>query len=107
MQTETSLDLRYNIAAMYIAILRDDIATPEQAFAVIEDSEYKLTNEDNWDMLKLKLTEGLTYKQIGEIYGISGAAAANRIRRNKSYKKLNNFKKEIDQFKRQLEKVYG
>ncbi|WP_236908832.1 hypothetical protein [Clostridium sp. Cult3] len=36
MQAEIAFNLRYNVAAMYIAILQENVATPEQAFVVIE-----------------------------------------------------------------------
>ena len=79
---ETAFDLRYNIAAMYIAILREDIATPEQAFAVISESAYKLTDEDTEDMIKMK-EQGMYRRKIGEIYGISPYSVDWRIERYK------------------------
>ncbi|SDX75543.1 helix-turn-helix domain-containing protein [Tepidimicrobium xylanilyticum] len=84
MKVESSLDLRYNIAAMYIAILREDIVTPEQAFAVVEDESIirVYDNKDVADMVELK-NQGLSYREIGQIYGISGDAVYRRIRRHK------------------------
>lgn len=82
MQTETVFDLRYNIAAMYIAILRDDVATPEQAFAIIEDSVHKLTDKDTADMINMRIG-GMSYKEIAEIYGISDSSVIRRIKRYK------------------------
>lgn len=79
---ETAFDLRYNIAAMYIAILREDVATPEQAFAVISESAYKLTDEDTEDMIKMK-EQGMYRRKIGEIYGISPYSVDWRIERYK------------------------
>lgn len=81
---ETSMDLSYNIAALCIAILRDDIATPEQAFAILEKREVKTAynHEDTEDMIKMRY-QGLSYKEIGEIYGISKDAAYWKIRRYK------------------------
>lgn len=79
---ETSIDLRYNIAAMYIAILREDIHTVEQAFAVLEDSKAYLTDEDTLDMIAMR-KQGMIYKTIGEVYGISDDTAYGRIRRYK------------------------
>jgi len=79
---ETAFDLRYNIAALCIAILREDIATPEQAFAVISESAYKLTDEDVKDMIKMK-EQGMYRRKIGEIYGISPYSVDWRIERYK------------------------
>jgi len=86
--SETALDLRYNIAAMYIAILRDDIATPEQAFAIISEIpiEKVYGDEDILDMVKMK-QQGMYYKDIGQVYGISKDAARRRIER---YRKKTN-----------------
>lgn len=92
MQTETVLDLRYNIAAMYIAILSENIATPEQAFAVIEGEKHKLTHEDTLGMVAMHL-EGMTYKDIGEIYGINWSTAAKRIQRYKKDLSSGNLKR--------------
>ena len=91
MKAATALDLKYNIAAMYIAILRDDIATPEQAFAVIEDKSVRktVTDEDVEDMVAMK-EQGLSYGQISEIYGLSWHATRRRIER---YKKRTSQKK--------------
>ncbi|MCF6466383.1 helix-turn-helix domain-containing protein [Clostridium sp. Cult2] len=87
MQIESSIDLRYNIAAMYIAILREDIATPEQAFAVVSDSSVvkATTDEDVLDMIVMK-NQGLTYKQIAEIYGSTDSNIYHRIKRYKEKK---------------------
>jgi len=84
MQTETAFDLRYNIAAIYIAILRDDIATPEQAFAVIENTSIikATTDEDVKDMIAMR-KQGLTYKAIAGIYGSTDSNIYHRIKRYK------------------------
>lgn len=42
MQVETVLDLRYNIAALAIAILRDDVITSEDAFAILEGEKRRM-----------------------------------------------------------------
>lgn len=84
MQAETVLDLKYNIAAMYIAILRDDIVTPEQAFAVIDDLPItKVYNdEDALDMISLN-EKGYSFSEIGEMYGISKDAVFGRVKRKR------------------------
>lgn len=81
---ETAFDLRYNIAAMYIAILREDVATPEQAFAVIENTSIikATTDEDVKDMIAMR-KQGLTYKAIAEIYGSTDSNIYHRIKRYK------------------------
>lgn len=79
MQTETVIDLRYNVAAMYIAILRDDVATPEQAFAVIEGATVNVYDDnDVIDMIRLK-EQGMSYEAIGRIYGYTGSGIKNRV----------------------------
>lgn len=75
-------DLGYNIAAMYIAILREDVATPEQAFAMIGEIDTRLTEEDTEDMIKMK-EQGMYRRKIGEIYGISPYSVDWRIERYK------------------------
>lgn len=82
MQSEITFDLRYNIAAMYVAILREDITTPEQAFSVISESVHKLTDEDVLDMIAMR-NQGMYYREIGEIYGISDSSVIRRINRHK------------------------
>lgn len=86
---ETAFDLRYNIAAMYIAILREDVATPEQAFAVIENTSIikATTDEDVKDMIAMR-KQGLTYKAIAAIYGSTDSNIYHRIKR---YKKRDQF----------------
>ncbi|SDX05320.1 hypothetical protein [Tepidimicrobium xylanilyticum] len=82
MKVESSLDLRYNIAAMCVAILREDIATPEQAFAIISESAYRLTDEDTQDMIKM-LEQGMKLEEVGQIYGMTKAGISARISRYK------------------------
>lgn len=78
MQAETTFDLRYNIAALYIAILREDVLLPEEAFAVISESKYKLTEEDVLDMIRLR-EQGEPYEEIAEIYGYTVSGIKNRV----------------------------
>ena len=78
MQVETTFDLRDNIAALYIAILREDVLLPEEAFAVISESKYKLTEEDVLDMIRLR-EQGEPYEEIAEIYGYTVSGIKNRV----------------------------
>lgn len=80
METQTIFDLRYNIAALYIAILRKDIFLPEQAFAYISDTKYRLTDDDTLDMIAM-VDQGLYLEEIGEIYGICPSGVFRRIER--------------------------
>lgn len=82
MKIEPALDLQYNFAALCIAILREDIATPEQAFAILEEKGIKTayTDEDVEDMIKL-YEQGLCYEEIGRIYGLSKYTIRRRIER--------------------------
>lgn len=91
---ETTFDLRYNIAALTIAILSNK--TPEQAFAVLtEESMTKVySDKDVIDMVRFQ-KQGMTYREIGEMYGINKDAVRNRMRKKKktfsdgSLKKVN------------------
>lgn len=85
MQTETSYALRENIAALCIAIIRDDVFTVEQAFAVFEGKDvtrHRSSKEDIKDMIAMK-TQGMTYREIGKIYGMSGSGILRRIDEHK------------------------
>ncbi len=86
-----SKDLLENYTALLIAIEKE--VCQEEAFKILDivadgkqisnrKFKVKLINEDMKDMIKLK-NEGLTYKQIGEIYGISDHAVYRRIKRYK------------------------
>lgn len=81
-ERESTLDIRYNIAALAIAILREDICIPEQAFAVVSGQEFKFDQEDIKDMMILK-KEGMTYQEIGDSYGINKGNVYGKIRRVK------------------------
>lgn len=83
MQVETTIDLRYNIAALYIAILREDIRTVEHAFAVLEDNYYRLTDKDTLDMMAMR-KQGMSWNDIGAIYKLHPSSIHRRIR---TYKK--------------------
>ncbi|MDI3534799.1 MAG: hypothetical protein PWQ82_1164 [Thermosediminibacterales bacterium] len=72
----------YNYYALMVAIFRK--CTPEQAFELLENGKLKrmkLNNDDIAYMVELK--KELTYKEIGEMYGLSPDAVHNRIRRFK------------------------
>ncbi|WP_035162129.1 hypothetical protein [Caloranaerobacter azorensis] len=82
MSRESVLDLRYNISALVIAALRRDVYIPEQAFAIIAGKEYKFTDKDIEDMRALK-ESGLTYEEIGKIYGLSKDNVYAKLKRRK------------------------
>lgn len=82
MQTETVFDLRYNVAAMYIAILRDDVATPEQAFSMLEGKSYRLAKEDVEDIIAMR-DRGMEYKDIAKIYGYSESGIKSKVYRHR------------------------
>lgn len=85
-QTETSLDLRYNISALAIAICSEKYMLPEEVFSIIENKKSNFNDEDVRDMLAMRI-QGMTYRQIGEIYGIDQHAANGRVRRYKDRKR--------------------
>lgn len=73
----------YGLTALMICVFSN--MTPEQAFRKLENKPYKytmLSDEDALDMVKMK-ENGMTYKSIGECYGISESAAYRRIERLK------------------------
>lgn len=77
---ESALGLRYNIAAFVIAIVRKDVYIPEQAFAIIAGRKFKVDEKDVEDMMIYR-NEGMTYKEIGEIYGLSKDNVYGKIRK--------------------------
>ncbi len=81
MQADTVFDLRYNIADLYIAILKEGIATPEQTFVVVSNTSVikATTCEDVKDMIGMR-NQGLTYKEIAEIYGSTDSNIYHRIK---------------------------
>lgn len=84
---EPAINVRYNIAAFYIAILNDSVTTVEQAFAVLEKTVPTLTKEDTYDMMKMKL-EGMSYRAIAEIYGLHSSAVYHRLKRSGLHDKI-------------------
>lgn len=83
--SETSLDLRYNIAALTIAICSKEFMLPEKAFSVIADKNFQLNYEDVEDMISL-LNQGMTYRKIAEIYGSTDSNIFHRVKRYKKKK---------------------
>ncbi|QZY56693.1 helix-turn-helix domain-containing protein [Crassaminicella profunda] len=79
-------ELRYNIAALAIAMIREDIFSAEDAFKRLEGKKKRICREadpkDTEQMIRLK-EKGLTYKQIGEAFGISKDAVYRRMKRYK------------------------
>lgn len=80
--TETALDLRYNIAALTIAICSEKYTLPEQAFSIISEEKYHLSDEDVEDMISLK-NQGVRTKDIADMYGMSSSDMIHRIKRHK------------------------
>lgn len=69
--------------ALGIAILSKGYLTPETAFLKLFDgcmSQLPFTDEDTQDMIKLR-GKGISFKEIGKMYGISDSTAFNRIKR--------------------------
>lgn len=74
-------DLRYNYFALVLAVYCQCPA--EVAFNRLENPSYKrvsLEPDEVKAMIELK-GQGKTYREIGELYGITADAAYNRIRR--------------------------
>jgi DNA invertase Pin-like site-specific DNA recombinase len=68
--------------ALFIAIYYN--ITPEQAFETfwkgkVNRINRSLTKDDELEMTRLK-QQGMTYKEIGDIYGISDHAVYKRIK---------------------------
>ena len=75
--------LEENYLALVIAILCKK--TPEQSFYILEFGLKKLrriTKSEADEMIKYK-KRGMTYKAIGEMFGITDQAAHKRIKRRK------------------------
>lgn len=85
LDTETSLDLRYNIAALTIAICSEEFMLPEKAFSIISDKNFQLSSDDVEDMIAL-LNQGMTYRQIAEIYNSTNSNIHHRVKRYKAKK---------------------
>ncbi|NLU09415.1 MAG: helix-turn-helix domain-containing protein [Tepidanaerobacter acetatoxydans] len=76
------LDLKENYIACIMCILTD--WTPEQCFGYLEMCDKRkstnITECDVLNMVHLK-QKGHTYKEIGDLYGLSPGATRNRIMR--------------------------
>ncbi len=79
---ETALDLRYNIIALAAAIIVEDIATVEDAFDLVKGSKTYFNKDDSLDMLAMQ-NQGMTYREIAEVYGVTRTTIIGRIRRIK------------------------
>lgn len=81
---ENAFDLRYNMAALCVAILNENVATVEQAFNAIEDKQrLSVYNEqDTIDMANM-IEKGMTYQEVGDIYGLKRDTIFDRIKRYK------------------------
>ena len=84
----TATDTNYNTAALVLAICYQNYITPEEALNIVEGGQgFKLTEQDKEDMYKLK-EEGLTYTEIGKMYGYTDTRVYKIIKRYKEkYKK--------------------
>lgn len=72
-------DLVPNWYALTICILKKSCLSPEVAFALIDGD--KKPEVDAETLMELKKT--MTYKELGELYGLKADAVYNRIRRHK------------------------
>lgn len=82
---ETVLDLRYNIAALTIAICSKRYVLPEKAFSIISEEKYHLSDEDVEDMLALR-EQGVKLIEIANMYGMSSSDMIHRIKRYEAKK---------------------
>lgn len=80
MKNKSSFEISYNITALIVAILRQDISIPEQAFSYISGEKYTFTIDDIKDMVKFK-EQGMTYREIAKIYGLKKDNVYGKIRR--------------------------
>lgn len=77
--------------AFALSLISPDYLTPEKAFECIDKGKPReqfldkchrdITNQDVADMVQMK--ESMTYKQIGDIYGMNPGTVYTRIRRFK------------------------
>ncbi|MDD4528241.1 MAG: AsnC family protein [Candidatus Margulisbacteria bacterium] len=77
-----------NWYALVVAILLK--VPPETSFKMLNEGSRKvssaLNDNDTLDMLKYR-EDGITFKEIGEMYGISESAAYRRMKYYKEHKK--------------------
>ncbi|MBU5439465.1 hypothetical protein KQI42_15730 [Tissierella sp. MSJ-40] len=79
-QVESILDLRYNLAALAIAICSEEFMLPDEALSIIEEKKFILGNEDLEDMLRLR-DQGVTYRELAEIYNSTDSNIHHRLKR--------------------------
>lgn len=74
-----------NWYVLYIAIELN--VAVEQAFILFKEGKKRrwISKDDELDMIKMK-EQGLTYPEIGEIYGITGSCVCHRVRKNEKLK---------------------
>lgn len=82
---ETALELRYNIAALAIAICSDKYMLPEGAFSALDKRGYQTNDDDIEDMLVMRC-KGMTYREIGEVYGWGADTTYSRMKRYRDKK---------------------
>lgn len=80
---ETDYDLRYNMSALAIAILREDVYTAEDAFEILEGRRVIRNRGSVEEMIGLR-EYGLSYREIGEMFGLCESAVFYRIKRHKT-----------------------
>ena len=73
--------------ALAVAVLSQNYSTPEMAFECLVNGRklkknIMLTDADFEDMLKMK--DYLTYKEIGDIYGLEESSAFRRMKKYKA-----------------------
>lgn len=78
----SSLDTSMNIAALVLAILDKNIKTPEQAFEKLYMKNYTTTTDDVQVMIQMR-EKGMTYREIGLIYGMTESGVCHKIQRYK------------------------
>lgn len=78
LERESDYDLRYNISALIICILRADVKTPEQAFAIVSNNKMPKASTEEWARLK---EAGLSYYKIADIFGVYASTVHHRLKR--------------------------
>lgn len=79
--------MKENYYALIISILLNE--PPEASFQILERGKrdkYVLSDSDTQDMIVFR-KQGLKYREIGEMYGLTECAAYKRIKYFNNYKK--------------------
>ncbi|WP_432408541.1 hypothetical protein [Wukongibacter sp. M2B1] len=84
---EMDYELRDSISALIVAIIREDVATVEDAFEVLEGKTPITRNRGSVDEMIALRNEGLRYREIGEIFGLKESSVFYRIKREKARRK--------------------